>query len=152
MALIVQKYGGSSLADSEAIVGVARRIGETHDAGHRVVAVVSAMGDTTDDLAQGDFQRERSAFAQRRSEEHGTPGQQYGRCAEERPQQGWALPDRVEESERGQTQRERERQAEGLRWRKAPGRSSGHHNTHKDTGQTRQEKNSRPQILGEAGC
>ena len=50
MALIVQKYGGSSLADSEAIVGVARRIGETHDAGHRVVAVVSAMGDTTDDL------------------------------------------------------------------------------------------------------
>ena len=50
MALIVQKYGGSSLADSEAIVGVARRIGETRDAGHRVVAVVSAMGDTTDDL------------------------------------------------------------------------------------------------------
>ena len=50
MALIVQKYGGSSLADSEAIVGVARRIGETHEAGHRVVAVVSAMGDTTDDL------------------------------------------------------------------------------------------------------
>ena len=50
MALIVQKYGGSSLADSEAIVGVARRIGETHDDGHRVVAVVSAMGDTTDDL------------------------------------------------------------------------------------------------------
>ena len=50
MALIVQKYGGSSLADSEATVGVARRIGETHDAGHRVVAVVSAMGDTTDDL------------------------------------------------------------------------------------------------------
>ena len=52
MALIVQKYGGSSLADSEAIVGVARRIGETHDEGHRVVAVVSAMGDTTDDLIQ----------------------------------------------------------------------------------------------------
>ena len=52
MALIVQKYGGSSLADSEAIVGVARRIGETHDAGHRVVAVVSAMGDTTDELIE----------------------------------------------------------------------------------------------------
>ena len=50
MSLIVQKYGGSSLADSEAIVGVARRIGGTHEAGHRVVAVVSAMGDTTDDL------------------------------------------------------------------------------------------------------
>ena len=52
MALIVQKYGGSSLADSEAIVSVALRIGESHDAGHRVVAVVSAMGDTTDDLIQ----------------------------------------------------------------------------------------------------
>jgi len=50
LALIVQKYGGSSLTDSEAIRGVARRIGEAHDAGHRVVAVVSAMGDTTDEL------------------------------------------------------------------------------------------------------
>ncbi len=50
MALIVQKYGGSSLTNSEAIRGVARRIGEAHDAGHRVVAVVSAMGDTTDEL------------------------------------------------------------------------------------------------------
>jgi aspartate kinase len=50
LALIVQKYGGSSLTNSEAIRGVARRIGEAHDAGHRVVAVVSAMGDTTDEL------------------------------------------------------------------------------------------------------
>ncbi len=50
MALLVQKYGGSSLADAERIRGVALRIKRTADAGNRVVAVVSAMGDTTDDL------------------------------------------------------------------------------------------------------
>ena len=50
MALIVQKYGGSSVADTEAMKRVAQRIGDTHNAGHRVVVVVSAMGDTTDDL------------------------------------------------------------------------------------------------------
>ena len=50
MALIVQKFGGSSLADSVAIRGVARRIGEAHDDGNEVVVVVSAMGSTTDDL------------------------------------------------------------------------------------------------------
>ncbi|MDC4233444.1 aspartate kinase [Actinomyces sp. B33] len=50
MALIVQKYGGSSVADAEAMKRVAARVAETHEAGHRVVVVVSAMGDTTDDL------------------------------------------------------------------------------------------------------
>ena len=50
MALIVQKYGGSSVADVEAMKRVARRVADTHDAGHQVVVVVSAMGDTTDDL------------------------------------------------------------------------------------------------------
>ena len=50
MALIVQKYGGSSLADAEKIKSVARRIARTADADNKVVAVVSAMGDTTDDL------------------------------------------------------------------------------------------------------
>ncbi|MDK7122787.1 aspartate kinase [Pauljensenia sp. UMB6358] len=50
MALIVQKYGGSSVADVEAMKRVARRVVETHQAGHQVVVVVSAMGDTTDDL------------------------------------------------------------------------------------------------------
>ncbi len=50
MALIVQKYGGSSLADADKIRNVARRIGRTVDAGNQVVVVVSAMGDTTDDL------------------------------------------------------------------------------------------------------
>lgn len=50
MALIVQKYGGSSVADVEAMRRVARRVADTHDAGHQVVVVVSAMGDTTDDL------------------------------------------------------------------------------------------------------
>ena len=50
MVLIVQKYGGSSVADAEKIKGVARRIGQARDAGMEVVAVVSAMGDTTDKL------------------------------------------------------------------------------------------------------
>jgi len=50
VSLIVQKYGGSSLADAKKIKEIARRIAQTRDAGKRVVAVVSAMGDTTDDL------------------------------------------------------------------------------------------------------
>ncbi|WP_350225145.1 aspartate kinase [Arthrobacter sp. efr-133-R2A-120] len=48
--LIVQKYGGSSVADAAAIKRVARRIAETREAGHPLVVVVSAMGDTTDEL------------------------------------------------------------------------------------------------------
>jgi aspartate kinase len=52
MALIVQKYGGSSVADVECMRRVARRIVKTRDAGNRVVVVVSAMGDTTDDLIE----------------------------------------------------------------------------------------------------
>jgi aspartate kinase len=52
MALIVQKYGGSSVADAEKIKGVARRIGQARDAGMEVVAVVSAMGETTDELVR----------------------------------------------------------------------------------------------------
>jgi len=50
VSLIVQKYGGSSLADAESIKRVAKRIVETRKAGHDVVVVVSAMGDTTDEL------------------------------------------------------------------------------------------------------
>lgn len=50
MALIVQKYGGSSVSDAEAMKRVAQRIVDTRNAGHNVVVVVSAMGDTTDDL------------------------------------------------------------------------------------------------------
>ena len=50
MALIVQKYGGSSVADVEAIKRVAKRIVDTRNAGHKLVVVVSAMGDTTDEL------------------------------------------------------------------------------------------------------
>lgn len=50
MTLIVQKYGGSSLADAGSIRSVAARIGRTQDEGNQVVAVVSAMGDTTDEL------------------------------------------------------------------------------------------------------
>jgi len=50
MALIVQKYGGSSVANAERIKKVARRIARTKDEGNQVVVVVSAMGDTTDEL------------------------------------------------------------------------------------------------------
>ncbi|GLZ08206.1 aspartokinase [Actinomadura sp. NBRC 104412] len=50
MALVVQKYGGSSVADAERIKAVAQRIVANKKAGHDVVVVVSAMGDTTDDL------------------------------------------------------------------------------------------------------
>lgn len=50
MAIVVQKYGGSSLADAEGIKRVARRITETRRAGNEVCVVVSAMGDTTDEL------------------------------------------------------------------------------------------------------
>ncbi|MEP7192574.1 MAG: aspartate kinase [Actinomycetota bacterium] len=51
MSLVVQKYGGSSLTDAESIKRVARRIVETRNAGDDVCVVVSAMGDTTDELA-----------------------------------------------------------------------------------------------------
>jgi aspartate kinase len=50
MALIVQKYGGSSVSSAERIKNVARRVGKVFDSGDQVVVVVSAMGDTTDDL------------------------------------------------------------------------------------------------------
>ena len=50
MSLIVQKFGGSSVADADGVRRVARRIVETHNRGHDVVVVVSAMGDTTDEL------------------------------------------------------------------------------------------------------
>jgi aspartate kinase len=50
VGLVVQKYGGSSVADAESIKRVARRIIDTKTAGNQVVVVVSAMGDTTDDL------------------------------------------------------------------------------------------------------
>ena len=50
MALVVQKYGGSSVADAEGIKRVAKRIVATRKAGNQVVVVVSAMGDTTDEL------------------------------------------------------------------------------------------------------
>jgi aspartate kinase len=50
VALVVQKYGGSSVADADGIKRVAQRIVATRKAGHAVVVVVSAMGDTTDEL------------------------------------------------------------------------------------------------------
>ncbi|MER5601247.1 aspartate kinase [Streptomyces sp. NPDC002265] len=50
MGLVVQKYGGSSVADAEGIKRVAKRIVEAKKNGHQVVVVVSAMGDTTDEL------------------------------------------------------------------------------------------------------
>ena len=50
MGIVVQKYGGSSVADAEGVKRVARRIVEARKAGNDVVVVVSAMGDTTDEL------------------------------------------------------------------------------------------------------
>jgi len=56
MALIVQKYGGSSVADAERIKNVARCIAAAKDKGEQVVVVVSAMGDTTDELIELAYQ------------------------------------------------------------------------------------------------
>src|SRR5690606_16119561 len=50
VALLVQKFGGSSVADAESIKRVAKRIVDTRRAGNDVVVAVSAMGDTTDEL------------------------------------------------------------------------------------------------------
>ena len=52
MALIVQKFGGSSVADADKIRNVARIVTETYRRGHSVVVVLSAQGDTTDDLIE----------------------------------------------------------------------------------------------------
>ena len=56
MALIVQKYGGTSVANAERIKSVARRIAQAKDKGDQVVVVVSAMGDTTDELVDLAYQ------------------------------------------------------------------------------------------------
>ena len=50
MALIVQKFGGSSVRDKERLYNVARIVTDSYKAGNSVVVVVSAQGDTTDDL------------------------------------------------------------------------------------------------------
>lgn len=52
MSLVVQKYGGSSVANKERVFNVANRIVETYKNGNSVVVVVSAQGDTTDDLIE----------------------------------------------------------------------------------------------------
>ena len=52
MALLIQKYGGTSVADSTRIVNVAKRIAAAAEAGNQVVSVVSAMGNTTDRLIE----------------------------------------------------------------------------------------------------
>ncbi len=52
MGLIVQKFGGSSVADADKLRNVARIITETYKRGHNVVVVLSAQGDTTDDLIE----------------------------------------------------------------------------------------------------
>ena len=52
MGLIVQKFGGSSVADAEKIFNVAGRVTDAYNAGNQVVVVVSAQGDTTDDLIE----------------------------------------------------------------------------------------------------
>ena len=52
MSLIVQKYGGSSVANADRIKNVANRIVNTKKQGNQVVVIVSAMGDSTDDLIE----------------------------------------------------------------------------------------------------
>lgn len=52
MSLVVQKYGGTSVADTEKIKNVARRVVATKEEGNQVVVVISALGDTTDRLLQ----------------------------------------------------------------------------------------------------
>ena len=52
MSLIVQKFGGSSVRDAERIQNVARIIAETYVKGNDVIVVLSAQGDTTDDLIE----------------------------------------------------------------------------------------------------
>ena len=52
MSLIVQKYGGSSVADADKMKNVARRAIAAREKGNQVVVVISAMGDTTDDLIE----------------------------------------------------------------------------------------------------
>ena len=50
MGLIVQKFGGSSVANTERVMNVAKIVTDTYKKGNDVVVVVSAQGDTTDDL------------------------------------------------------------------------------------------------------
>lgn len=52
MSIIVQKFGGSSVADAEKVMNVATRIVDTYKKGNNVIVVVSAQGDTTDDLIE----------------------------------------------------------------------------------------------------
>ena len=52
MALIVQKFGGSSVANAERVMNVAGIITDTYKQGNSVIVVVSAQGDTTDDLIE----------------------------------------------------------------------------------------------------
>ena len=52
MALVVQKYGGTSVRDAERVMNVARRITDVYKAGNDIVVAVSAQGDTTDDLIE----------------------------------------------------------------------------------------------------
>ncbi|MEZ4566751.1 MAG: hypothetical protein R2860_07215 [Desulfobacterales bacterium] len=52
MALIVQKYGGTSVGDLDRIRNVARRVAKTYDQGNQVVVILSAMSGVTDSLIQ----------------------------------------------------------------------------------------------------
>ena len=58
MSLIVQKFGGSSVADAERVFNVAGIVTDTYKKGNDVVVVVSAQGDTTDDLIEDVYKRQ----------------------------------------------------------------------------------------------
>lgn len=61
MSLIIQKFGGSSVADTEHVFNVAKIITDTYSQGHDVIAVVSAQGDTTDELIKKAYEINKNA-------------------------------------------------------------------------------------------
>ena len=61
MSIIVQKFGGSSVANAERVFNVAEIVSDTYDKGNQVVVVVSAQGDTTDDLIENSIFKEAPA-------------------------------------------------------------------------------------------
>ena len=79
MGLIVQKFGGSSVADAAKVINVAERVTETYKAGNQVIVVVSAQGDTTDDLITK--ANEINPDASKRDRKNRMPGGIFNRLA-----------------------------------------------------------------------
>ena len=147
MGVVVQKYGGSSVADAEGVKRVAQRIVDAKRAGHEVVVVVSAMGDTTDELLDLAEQvspmpaaaRARHAADRRRAHLDGAAGdgrrqprprgavvhRQPGRRHHRRPPRQGQDHRRHARPHRGGARRGRDRDR-----RRLPGRQPGHQGHH----------------------